>query len=189
LDAIPFFSGKKQSVDLIQKYPQLTWTAVITGIFFDYGFPVGFFDIHAKEGKATIWDDGNVKFTTTNLDLIGRTLAKLLTDPAAYEDSKNKYIFTESYTTTQNEVLAVTEKVTGKKFEVTKVDGKETWEAGVQKVKAGDMSGIFPAIQGLAFANINGEGLSDHTADGFFNTKYGITDEPLEVVVQRLVGN
>jgi NmrA-like family len=184
---VPFFKGKRAVVERIEAHPELTWTAVITGLFFDFGFERAATGIDAKTGKAIIWDDGNVPFSTSNLKIIGETLVKLLTDSTAYEDSKNKYIYTASHTTTQNEVLAAAEKATGKKFEVTNVNGAEIVAQNGEKVAKGDLSGIYPLLQALALTKIEGEALSDYRSLGIFNDKHGVKDVPLEEDVKGLV--
>jgi hypothetical protein len=166
----------------------LTWTAVITGLFFDWGFKRGTI-VDAKNGTATVWDDGDVPFSTTNLQTIGQTLVKLLTDSAAYEDSKNKYIYLASHTTTQNEVIAAAEKATGKTFEITKIDGAQRVAEGKDKLSKGDLLGIRYLIAGVAFSRIEGDALADYREFGIFNDKHGIKDVSVEEDVKKLVAS
>jgi hypothetical protein len=140
-----------------------------------------------KTGKATLWDDGSVPFATTNVGIIGETLVKVLTDPAAYEDSKNSYIYLASHTTTQAELFAAAEKATGKKFDVTVINGSQTLEENKEKLSKGDFSSIGPLIQAVAFAKIDGESLTDYRELGIFNEKHGVKDIPLEEDVKRVI--
>jgi hypothetical protein len=185
---VPLFGGKRKFVERIKSYPSLTWTATITGLFFDWGFKRGTI-VDAKNVTATVWDDGDVPFSTTNLRTIGQTLVKLLTDSAAYEDSKNKYIYLASHTTTQNEVIAATEKATGKKFDITKIDGAQRVAEGKEKLAKGDLLGIRYLIAGVAFSRINGDALADYREFGIFNDKHGIKDVSVEEDVHNLVAS
>jgi hypothetical protein len=180
------FGGKRKFVERIKSHPNLTWTAVITGLFFDWGFKRGTI-VDIKNKTATVWDGGDVPFSTTNLVTIGQTLVKLLTDSAAYEDSKNKYIYLASHTTTQNKVIAAAEKATGEKFEVTKVDGAERIAEGKEKLAKGDLSGVRYLIASVAYASNAGDALADYREFGIFNDKHGVKDVSLEEDVKNLV--
>jgi hypothetical protein len=183
---LPVLGGKRSTIALIKSHPRLTWTAVITGLFFDWGLKISI-GVDAEKAKATVWDAGDVPFSTTNLRTIGQTLIKVLTDSAAYEDSKNRYIYLASHTTTQNELVAAAEKATGKKFEITTVNGAETVAEATQKLATGDYSGILSLIAGLAFSKIEGEALADYRGFGIFNDKHGIKDVSLEEDVKNIV--
>jgi uncharacterized protein YbjT (DUF2867 family) len=188
VDLIPIFGGKRKFVERIKTHPSLTWTAVITGLFFDWGFKRGTI-ADVKNGTATVWDDGNVPFSTTNLHIIGQTLVKVLTDPTAYEDSSNKYIYLASHTTTQNEIVAAAEKASGKKLEITKVDGAQRVAEGKELLAKGEFTGIRYLIAGIAFSKINGDALADYREYGIFNDKHGIKDISLEEDVKNLVAS
>jgi hypothetical protein len=128
-----------------------------------------------------------VPFSSTNLRVIAKSIVKILTDPNAYEDSKNKYVYLASHTTTQAEILAAAEKATGKKFEVTKLDGQKVLAESKEALGKGDFSVIRNLIQAVAFAKINGDNLSDFRGLGIFNEKHGIKDVSLEEDVKALV--
>jgi len=185
---VPIFGGKRRFVDRIKSHPSLTWTAVITGLFFDWGVKRGTI-VDVKNGTANVWDGGDVPFGTTNLRLIGQTLVKILTDSAAYEDSENKYIYLSSHTTTQNELVAAAEKATGKKFEIIKIDGAQRVAEGKEKLAKGDFLGIMYLISGIAFSRIDGDALADYREFGIFNEKYGIKDIPLEEDILSLAAS
>jgi hypothetical protein len=143
--------------------------------------------VDAKTAKATIWDDGTVPFSTTNFKTIGESVVKLLTDPAAYEASKNKYIYTATHTTSQKELLAVVEKLTGKKFDVAKVNSADIIAENKQKQVNGDRSAISALIRAVAFAKFDGKALGDYRQLGIFNEKYGIKTVSLEEEVKNLI--
>lgn len=188
IELVPALAGKRKSVDRIKSHPKLTFTSIITGLFFDWSLKRASF-IDLRNGTATVYDDGDVPFSTTNLHIIGETLVKLLTDPAAYEDSKNRYIYLASHTTTQNEIVDAAEKATGKTFEIKKVSGAEKLAEGKRKLANGDPSSTGNLLWAIAYSKINGEALADFRELGIFNDKYGVKDVPLEEDVKKLVAS
>lgn len=186
VELIPLFGSKAKFIEQVKAQPSITWTAVITGLFFDWGISNTFIGVDLKAGKATVWDDGSVPFSTTNTALIGKTLVKVLTDPAAYEDSENKYIYLASHTTSQAELVAASEKVLGKKFEVTTINGSQTFEENREKLSKGDFSAVLPLLKAVAFAKIDGAALADFREFGVFNDKHGVKDISLEEDLKRL---
>jgi uncharacterized protein YbjT (DUF2867 family) len=112
---IPFFANKGDIIRHAQSkaaaHPEFSWTGVATGAYFDWGLKVDFFDFDLKNHSVTVWDDGNNRFSATNLATIGRYVAAVLKHP---EETANKYIFVHSFSTTQNEIIAALEKHSGK---------------------------------------------------------------------------
>jgi len=71
--------------------------------------------------KAKVFDDGNHKFSATTLATIGLATVRILQkadDPRV----KNKLVYVQSIQTTQNDLISTVESVTGKKYEVEKVN-------------------------------------------------------------------
>jgi hypothetical protein len=83
--------------------------------------------VDLKAGKATIWDGGDNSFSAANMDDISASIVALITDPSARERYKNQHVYVSSVQTTQNDVLAAAEDVTGKKFEVAQYDSEEAF--------------------------------------------------------------
>lgn len=183
--AIPAIAAKAKAVEQLAA-TSVEWTAVITGLFFDWGFNLGFLGPDVKTQTARVFDEGDTPFSTSSLAVIGRTIVKLLTDADAYAASRNAYIYTASHTTTQAELLAAAEKAAGTKFAVTKVDGKKLLAESKEKLKQGDFSAVRSLIQLVAFTKIDGEALTDYRAYGIFNEKFGVTDSDLEEEVAKL---
>jgi len=170
----------------------IEWTAVITGMFIDWGLRTGFLDVDVEKRTIELWDDGNVPFTVTSLSVVARTVAKLLTDPAAYEASRNTYIYTGSVTTTQAELLAAAEKATNAKFEIERIDGQKLVSESTTKLGAGDATAAIALVKSIALARYDGEALTDLRKYGLlFNEKFGIEDKygSTEEIVANVVKN
>ncbi|KAK5204818.1 hypothetical protein LTR20_001269 [Exophiala xenobiotica] len=191
LATVPPFRVRAELIDDIKAKQAagspMEWTAVVTGFFLDWGFHVGFLGLDVGKHTAEIWDDGDVPFTVSNLSLVARTVVKLLTDAAAYEASRNAYVYTGSATTTQKELLAATEKATNAKFEVTRVEGQKLIDESTTKLAGGDGAAVLPLVKAVAFARFDGEALTDLRKYGLFNEKFGIKEDSIEAMVKTLI--
>ncbi|KAF2636539.1 isoflavone reductase family protein-like protein CipA [Massarina eburnea CBS 473.64] len=172
---VPIFKGKVGVIEYLQtKEKEISWSGVITGPFFDWGLKVGFLGLNAGTKTATLIDGGKARFSGTNLHQIGLALIKVLEKA---EETKNKYIYVSSFETTQNDLLAEVEKITGEKWTVTQVKSADLFKEGGEKLAKGDFSGIPALLQGNIFGE---EELSDSTVQGLWNEKLGLEKESFE---------
>lgn len=100
------------------------------------------FDLASK--TATIFNDGNGKWSTTTFGSIGLAVKNAMLVP---EKTANKYLYVDSWTLSQNQILASFEKATGSKWEVVRVDADEQRKAGQAKMASGDFSGAMSLIR------------------------------------------
>ncbi|KAL3419866.1 Pinoresinol reductase 1-like protein 3 [Phlyctema vagabunda] len=100
------------------------WTGVDPGIFFDCCLKTGFMGIAViPERKATIWDNGDTRFSATNIPTIVTAVVQILTTADA--ETRNRFVTIESFATTQNEIIATLEAVSGKSWDVTRKTTEE----------------------------------------------------------------
>lgn len=104
-----------------QESAGLTWTAIVTGSFFDWGLVNGFAGFDLATHEAMIYDDGDQRFSTSTFHLVGSAVAKVLLQP---DVTANRYVYVSSFTTTQNEILSELEDISGVEWKVTRVDSK-----------------------------------------------------------------
>ena len=97
-----------------------------------------------KEQKAVIFDDGNTPWSTTTSSTIGLAVKNAMLIP---EETANKYLYIDSFSVSQNQVLASLELATGKKWQTTHVDAEEQKKAGLEKMAKGDFSGAMSLIR------------------------------------------
>ena len=154
---------------------------MVTGGFFDWGLKVGFLGFDGASKTATIFDGGDATFSSTNLHQIGVATVKALEKA---DETKNQYVFVSGFQTSQNEILAAAEKVTGAKWTVKQVTAKDEIEVGRAKVQKGDYSGIKELIQGATFAKE--QQLGDFSSQGLWNDKLGVPKEDLEETVKAI---
>ncbi|PQE33481.1 isoflavone reductase family protein [Rutstroemia sp. NJR-2017a WRK4] len=185
--AVPLFEGKKKHLELLaSKENVISWTALITGLFFDWTFFLGLTGFDAKTKTVTLVDGGKTRFTASTSTQISRALIAVLKHA---DETSNKMVFVESFTTTQTEVLAAVENVTGQKWKVVEAKSEEIRAAGFQKVGEGNyVEGAGLLIQAAVLGK---EALEDrsHVEGGLWNERLGLEEESVEKVVEVIFRN
>ncbi len=105
---------------------------------------IGFMGLDLKGHKASIFNGGNDTWSTTTRSLIGLAVKNAMLIP---DKTANKYMYIDSFTVSQNQVLASFEKATGEKWEVTQVDAEKMKNEGLEKLSKGDFSGAMSLIR------------------------------------------
>jgi uncharacterized protein YbjT (DUF2867 family) len=187
-EILPLMKGKKVVRDYLvslQDQPRedgmanLTWTSLVTGHFFDWGMTCGLLKFDVKARKAYILDGGNIKFSASNVDFIGKAVVRIL---EREEQTRNKMLYVHSHHVTQLEVLAALEKATGDKFERVEQKSEDELQVCRPKMLEGDMEAReeVVAVWGVVAADWKAK-------EGFANELLGLQEEDLEEVVQRVV--
>lgn len=134
----------------------------------------------------TLVDGGKTRFSTSNVAQIGRAFVAVLNHA---DETANKVVFVESFTTTQLEVLAAFEKITGEKWKVSEKKSEDIRGEGFKKLEEGN---IFVGAGLIIQAAVLGkEALEDHThvEGGIWNGRLGLAAENLEEEVERILHN
>jgi hypothetical protein len=128
-----------------------------------------------------IFDGGNRAFSATNLSQVGNAVVAVLSKP---EETANQFIYIDSFTTTQNEILAKLEKATGEKWKITESTTEEAKAEGQALFARGDYSGLLLLLKAIFL----GEGYgSDFTKDAVLgNEKLGLPNQDLVSTVTAL---
>jgi hypothetical protein len=128
-----------------------------------------------------IFDGGNRAFSATNLSQVGNAVVAVLSKP---EETANKFIYIDSFTATQNEILSELEKATGEKWKVTESTTEEAKAEGKASFAKGDFSGLLLLLKAIFL----GEGYdSDFTKDAVLdNEKLGLPNQDLVSTVTAL---
>ena len=154
----------------------------------------GWFGIDIPARKATLYDDGTNPFVTTSVPQVGRAVARLLSLPVhssssepSLADYKNKYLYINSFSVSQTDILASVQRATGTKeadWSVTHKPVEQFIDEGKQKVAKGDFWGMVGVLYGSVFTR----GLADqyHGREGA-NQRLGLEEEDLDEVVSRVV--
>ncbi|TKA24405.1 hypothetical protein B0A50_06725 [Salinomyces thailandicus] len=162
----PFFATKLAHQALLHHaatsthHPNFTYTLLITGPFLDWGLSTVPFILNLGTRNATLYDGGNVPFSTTRVSTLVAALVATLRKPHA---TANRTLYIHDGIITQNQLLAqatallptpttTTTTTTGdhqQHFTRTLVDTRvleaEAWEA-FHAVQADPLTWIFPFI-------------------------------------------
>ncbi|CAE7025188.1 hypothetical protein CFE70_003572 [Pyrenophora teres f. teres 0-1] len=181
---VPVFEAKLAAVNYLKsKEKEISWTSIVTGPFLDWGLKTGFLGFDAASKTATLYDNGEATVSNTTLHKIAVATVKVLEK----EDlTKNQYVYISEVQTSQKEILATIEKVTGAKWTVNNVSTKDLIAEGRDKLQKGDFSGLVPLILGATYGKE--EELGNFAAKGLWNEKLGVPSESLEEIVKKIYG-
>ncbi|KAH7122990.1 hypothetical protein EDB81DRAFT_913081 [Dactylonectria macrodidyma] len=181
---IPFLKDKIESLNYLKaNQDKISWTAIITGGMFDWGLNIpGFGGWNVQARTATIFDGGDIPFEATNLDQVGKAIAKSLKN---HNLTKNQYVYVNSFTVTQNEVLKALEAATGDSFEVSHGTVDDLWQDGATQVKDGQPFGVLSMVAGSVYGK---GGLANFSVTkGLWNEKLGLRQENLDEFLEGYV--
>lgn len=143
----------------------------------------GFMGFNLKEHKATIFNHGNDTWSTSTLATIGLAVKNALLIP---EKTANRYLFIDSFTVSQNQVLASLEKATGAKWETTRVDAEAEKKTGFEKMSKGDFSGAMSLIRYINCVDGHGGNYAEYqeTANELLSLPKQTLDEALAEILK-----
>ncbi|KAF5548834.1 isoflavone reductase family [Fusarium mexicanum] len=142
----------------------MKWITVCCGFWFDYSLAGGEsrfgFDFDNK--SLTLYDDGNVKDSTSTLAQVGRAVARVLSlkelpdddDDLTVSSFLNRAVYLNSFVVSQQDLFESVKRVTGTSdtdWTVTHQASKQRYEEGMAQVKRGDMSGFSKLLYARAF--------------------------------------
>ena len=144
------------------------------------------FDVDLRTHKAKIWDGGSTTFRAANVRDIAQAVTTLLLNPEVRAKARNKNVYVSSVKMTQNELLAVAEKVTGTKVGVEHVDTETVWPDLEAKARQRDGDAIKGLLTGISVSK-KGLGQFGEKADEWDGVLLGGEREGVEDVVRRIV--
>jgi nucleoside-diphosphate-sugar epimerase len=196
-DLIPPTQGKLDTVRYLRTKENegLSWTSVCVGAIFDWTFQhPGLMGWNVPARKATIFDGGNTPFEATNLDQIGTAIAAILM-PENFDETKNQFVYINSFTVTQSQILKGLEKVTGDCFAVEYVASAEVMRQSLKQMQSpsdpqseGDSSYSSIPFGMIAAAIYNHGGFNNFSATkGLWNKRLRLPDGDLEATLARVI--
>ncbi|CAG9986874.1 unnamed protein product [Clonostachys byssicola] len=174
---------KKRSIvkHLEKTQDTMSWTAILCNPWVDHCVIDGLLGFDMKEQKVRIYNGGNVPMSTGTRNLAAQALYSLITNPQRMDEAKNMYIHVASYTVTQNEILAVVEKLTGEKWQIENVTSKEVMPKALADVRKGLNWGLGYQVQAILFDyGSDGEAIGDFRPLGIWNEKLDLPKTTLE---------
>jgi len=189
LQLLPLMEGKRQVREFLKEWcakPRsqdvgpLTWTALVTGHFFDYGLKCDLLKLDVRKRKAVLVDGGEIPFSATNLATIGRAVVKVLVERE--EETKDRLLYIQSLRVTQKEVLEALERAMGAKWVVEERSSEELIAEARPKMLEGDAEALeeVVAVHGVVASDWKGK-------EDFANELLGLEEEDLNEIVKGVV--
>ena len=140
------------------------------------------FDV--KNQKASLFNGGRDTWSTATLSTVRLAVKNALLLP---NETANRYLYIESLTVSQNEVVASLEKATGKPWEREQVDAEEIKRSRLEKMSKGDHSGVVCLIRYVnCVPGYGGNYAEDRgTANGVLGLPKATLDEEVRKLVSR----
>ena len=194
LDILPPAKGKVDTIQYLKtKEDSISWTGVIVGGFFDWAMMVGALGWNLRNKSVTVFDSGDQAWEATNIEQIARAVAACLS-PEHYEQTSNRYVYVNSFTVTQNQVITELEKAMGTKLKLEHVKSSEVAEAARKELAGGELeystgSAYVKGSIGLIGTQVyNLDDLNNYSRTrGLWNDRLGLPKESLEETVRRVV--
>lgn len=142
----------------------------------------GYMGFSVKEQKAVLYGDGTTTWSTTTLARIGLAVKNAMLIP---EQTANKHMFIDSFTVSQQEVLAAFEKASGKKWEVSHADLENDKKEGMERMANGDFTGAANLIRYINLTPGYGGNYMEYEEGA--SDLLSLPKETLEEVVSRFV--
>jgi len=162
----------------------LTWTAIHTGQFFDWGLEAGWLDYDLKAKRARIFDSGKTKWSTTTIDTAAATIVRVLLKPDA---TANRAVHVASFTVSQEEVLEALEKASGVAWQVEKITSSQALKKAHELDNADHSEGLKLLILLLLYSDDADRGANFEKSGLLDNDLLGLPSENMVDVVERLV--
>jgi len=167
-----------QRLEAEAKKGTITYTAIATGAFLDWGLASKWLGFDADKKHAEIYNDGNDVVSGTTVPNIAAAIIGTLTN---LEGTKNQYLRVSSAHTTQNEVLRAFEAQTGEKWSTSHVVTDEVFEVSKASLLKGEVS--YPVIRGLINSAVYTKESAARWPESTDNEKVGIKPVPIEQIV------
>ncbi|KAL4925277.1 aromatic alcohol reductase [Aspergillus undulatus] len=183
---LPLFFLKKDVIEYLRskESDSFSWTGVATSGLFDWGITNRFFQFDIASRSATIWDNGDKRFTLTNEKQLEDAVVSVLRHPEA---TANKYLYISSVETSQNEILAALESTTSSSWALQHTTTDAQVAEGSKKLQSGDFDGALQLVRAIPYGIT--PGLKSNFAKDrvLANGLLGLREESVQETIQRVV--
>jgi len=186
---LPVFKTKVSTQEYLEKktaeHPNFSYTCLITGPFFDWGLMVGFF-LNPKAHTATIYNGGDVPFSTTTLKSIGQAVVGVI---AHLDETKNRAIYVNDTVTTQNKLISYAKEKDGKDWQLTQQTTKDLYDESMKELQSGGDIGkamVGFIISGIFGGKETGGDFEGRDSNDLLGVKR-MSEQEVKAVVQQFV--
>lgn len=156
-----------------------TWTSIVSGHFFDWGLRKNVLNMDIENKKALVLDAGDTKASASTLPRVAETVVRVLQKA---DETKNRFVFVQSFCPTPLEVVAALERATGKPWHTAHVDSNAFLDRETKAHEAGDEHALHNIVFVLGAVNADWT-----TRPEFAMDLLGLQDENLDTVVGNIV--
>jgi hypothetical protein len=212
-EVFSLLGDKRKYRKQIEGLEKCAWIGIATNPWFDYvrrhqprrnrtwkltfivlqSLKSGWFGIDIPKRKAMIFDDGTNLITTTTISQVSRAVAVLLSLPIhsstgspCLSDYKNQFVYLESFSISQQDMLAAVQQATGTcpgDWSIEEKSSEDYIEEGRKEAETGEKLGIVKILYGCTFKR----GLGDKFyGKKIMNKRLALPRENLKQVVERV---
>ncbi|KAJ3173979.1 hypothetical protein HDU87_007192 [Geranomyces variabilis] len=190
LKDLPLFQVLAATRKRIEQGGKSSYVALVTGMWYEWSLAIPqAYGFDFANRKVTLFDNGETKLSTSTWPQVGRAVASLLSLPikpegsneASLEDFKNKVVYVNSFTVSQNDMLASVLRVTGTKeadWTITQEPSQQRFAEGLQQMQEGNHKGFVKWLYTRIFFR-DGCGDFEHSK-GVSNQILGLPNEDID---------
>ncbi|KAJ6781128.1 hypothetical protein PWT90_00709 [Aphanocladium album] len=156
-----------------------TWTSIVSGHFFDWGLRNNYLNLDVANRKALVLDAGDTKASASTLPRVAATVVRVL---QKQDETKNRFVFVQSFCPTPLEIVAALERATGVHWHTSHVDSNGFLERASKALADGDEHAVHNIVFVLGAVNADWTRNEDFAMD-----LLGFEDESLDAVVGNIV--
>ena len=190
---------KRKTRELIDSRGKSSWVGVTTGFWYEWSLAIKVaFGFDFDNRSVTFFDEGETPIGTSTWPQVGRTVAKLLSlkispdgegdDSLTLDKYKNDFIFVNSFTLTQKDMLDSALRVTGTTLDdwtITKQPVQERYAEGVKELQSGNRLGFGKLLYARDFYP---DGCGDYEKTrGLMNKELGLPKEDLDEATKAAI--
>jgi hypothetical protein len=185
---VPIFQPKVAIRKAIAELGKSNYISISTGFWYEWSLAIpAAFGIDLLNRTAVLFDEGDVKITTSTWPQVGRAVAGILSLPikaegseACLENLKNEVVYLKSFTVSQKDMLESVYRVTGTKeadWTITKESSSERFAKGTQEMYGGSREGFAKMLYTRVFYP---DGCGDIEHKGTINDLLGLPTEDID---------
>ncbi|KAL7944980.1 NAD(P)-binding protein [Trichoderma barbatum] len=184
---LPVFDGKVKTHEYLKvaaaNNPSFTYTVVCNGAFLDWGLHG--FVVNIPAHTAIIYNGGDIPFSATNLNTVGRAIVGIIQHPS---ETSNRPVYVQDAVVTQNALIQYAKEKDGIKWEITEASTQEMYVDSLAEVRKGitDWSVMQPFVFSSVFGDGYGGDFSSHLDNELLGLK-GLTDDEVRELVENLL--
>ncbi|RDW80264.1 hypothetical protein BP6252_04902 [Coleophoma cylindrospora] len=141
----PKVDTQKYLQEKADSHPGFSYTGIAYGLFLDWGLQVGFI-INPASHTATLYNGGDVAFSTTTLADIAKAILGVITH---HDQTANRILYIHSTVTTQNTLIQYAKDKDGRDWHTVSKDTEEIKQESLAELAKGAQGDINAAMNGF----------------------------------------